>query len=246
MLSKAQSKYIRSLTRQKFRDEYNAFIAEGEKITRELLNSDAHIKMIVSTNEWAADNGDLISRHPEATTVTVSESELQSVSQLQTSNQVLLVVLKPGTTDIPKTNEWYIALDDIQDPGNMGTIIRIADWFGIRHVVCSPGCVDVYNPKVVQSTMGSLLRVSTYETSLPEFLAATPLPKYAAALDGSNVYNESRAEAGILIIGNESKGISASVMSLATKKITIPAKGGAESLNAAVSAGILCALLLPK
>lgn len=245
MLSKAQSKYIRSLSRQKFRHEYMAFIAEGEKIAREWLSSDADIKMVAATEEWARDNASLIAKHPEATRISVSLSELESISQLQTPNHVLLVVTRPDATDIPNSNEWYLALDDIQDPGNMGTIIRIADWFGIRHVVCSPGCVDVYNPKVVQSTMGSHLRVKTYEASLPEFLAATKLPKYAAALDGSNVYHESRGEAGVLIIGNESKGISAEVMSLATKKITIPAKGGAESLNAAVSTGILCALLTP-
>ena len=245
MLSKAQSKYIRSLSRQKFRHEYMAFIAEGEKIAREWLSSDADIKMVAATEEWARENASLIARHPKATNITVSESELAAISQLQTPNHVLLVVGRPEATNIPNNDEWYLALDDIQDPGNMGTMIRIADWFGIHHVVCSPGCVDVYNPKVVQSAMGSHLRVKTYEASLPEFLASTKLPTYAAALDGANVYNEPRGVAGVLIIGNEGKGISSEVMSLATKKITIPARGGAESLNAAVSAGILCALLTP-
>jgi TrmH family RNA methyltransferase len=142
-------------------------------------------------------------------------------------------------------NDWYLALDDIQDPGNMGTIIRIADWFGIHHVVCSPGCVDGYNPKVVQSAMGAHLRVNLYQAPLVPFLSAVQVPKIAAVLKGENIYTVNRMEAGVLIIGNESKGISESVVAMATRQVTIPGKGGAESLNAGVSAGILCALLLP-
>jgi TrmH family RNA methyltransferase len=245
MLSKAQNKYIRSLTQQKFRNEYNAFIAEGSKIAHEWLSSDAPVKMIIATEDWAALNHALIAAHPEAQLFIVKEHELAGISTLQTPNQVLLVVPKPVPNKIPTANEWYFALDNIQDPGNMGTIIRIADWFGVRHIVCSPGCVDIYNPKVVQSAMGGHLRVNIYETELAPFLSANLLPKFAAVLDGENVYNTPRHTAGILIIGNESKGISEAVAAFATKKITIPRKGGAESLNAGVSTGILCALLLP-
>jgi TrmH family RNA methyltransferase len=175
----------------------------------------------------------------------VKESELATLSSLQTPNNVLLVVPAPEKKTVPVLNEWYIALDDLQDPGNMGTIIRIADWFGIRNIVCSPGCVDVYNPKVVQSAMGGHLRVDIYEADLIDFLSANTLPKIAATLGGSNVYEMERLDAGVLIIGNESKGISGKVAAMATKQVTIPRKGGAESLNAGVSAGILCALLLP-
>ncbi len=245
MLSKAQNKYIRSLTQQKFRNEYNVFIAEGEKIALEWLASGSAVQTIVATGSWAEAHSDIIGRHPEAEVVVVKKSELAAVSTLHTPNHVLLVVRAAEQEAIPHVNKWYIALDELQDPGNMGTIIRIADWFGIPNIICSPGCVDVYNPKVVQSAMGGHLRVGIYEANLIDFLSANPLPKIAATLGGSNVYEQERLDAGVLIIGNESKGISAKVAAMATRQVTIPRKGGAESLNAGVSAGILCALLLP-
>lgn len=245
MLSKAQNKYIRSLTQQKFRKEYKVFIAEGGKIALEWLKSSAQVQMIIATDEWAKQYHSVIASHPEAALHIVKDTELAALSALQTANQVMLVIPIPGQENIPVKNEWYIALDDIQDPGNMGTIIRIADWFGINNIICSPGCVDVYNPKVVQSGMGGHLRVGIYETDLCAFLSTMKLPKIAATLNGNNVYEMERLDAGVLIIGNESKGISEKVAALATKKVTIPRKGGAESLNAGVSAGILCALLLP-
>ena len=245
MLSKAQNKYIRSLTQPKFRNEYKVFIAEGEKIAMEWLSADAPVKTIVATAEWTELYSGLIARHPEAELHIVKDSELAGLSSLQTPNNVLLVVPLPAKKDIPAINEWHLALDDIQDPGNMGTIIRIADWFGINNIICSPGCVDAYNPKVVQSAMGGHLRVAIYEEDLVTFLSESPLPKIAATLHGTNVYEVDRLNAGVLIIGNESKGVSEKVAALATKRVTIPRRGGAESLNAGVSAGILCALLLP-
>ena len=126
----------------------------------------------------------------------------------------------------------------------MGTIIRTADWFGVDQIVCSENCADIYNPKVVQSAMGGHLRVKLYEADIISFLSVTSLPKYAATLGGQSVYETGRAEAGVLIIGNESKGLSPAVIATANQKVMIPRKGGAESLNAGVSAGILCALLL--
>jgi len=245
MLSKAQNKYIRSLTQQKFRNEYKVFIAEGEKIALEWLSSVSPVQTIVAAPGWAEQHHDVIARHPEAEVRIVKESELAALSALQTPNHVLLVVPLPEKRQVPVLTDWCIALDDLQDPGNMGTIIRIADWFGIRSIVCSPGCVDVYNPKVVQSAMGGHLRVDIYEAELTAFLSANTLPKIAAMLGGSNVYEMERLQAGVLIIGNESKGVSGKVAAMATKQVTIPKKGGAESLNAGVSAGILCALLLP-
>jgi RNA methyltransferase, TrmH family len=246
MLSKAQNKHIRSLTQQKFRREYRQFLAEGSKVALEWLTSNEPIRSIVATAEWQAANNTAILRHPEASVHIVSEKELAMLSALHTPSQVLLVVPYPGAKSIPNVNEWYLALDDIQDPGNMGTIIRIADWFGIKHLMVSHNCVDIYNPKVVQSAMGSHIRVNVYECALTEALPLLDVPKYAAALSGSNVYEAGTHKAGVLIIGNESKGISAPVMELATRKVTIPRTGGAESLNAAVSAGIMCALLLPR
>jgi TrmH family RNA methyltransferase len=246
MLSKAQSKHIRSLTQQKFRNEYRLFTAEGGKIAVEWLRSTASIDMVVATAGWADTHAADIATHPEATVHIVKETELMALSSLQTPNQVLLVIPYPTAKIVPISNEWYLALDDIQDPGNMGTIIRIADWFGIRHIICSPGCVDVYNPKVVQSSMGGHVRVNLYESELTEILPALPAPRYAAALNGKSMYELLPQNEGVLIIGNESKGISAPVMAMATQKVTIPRRGGAESLNASVAAGILCAALLPR
>jgi RNA methyltransferase, TrmH family len=246
MLSKAQNKHIRSLTQQKFRNEYSLFVAEGVKVANEWLQSANPVQMILATELWAVANMDLISRHPEATLHIISDTELSTLSTLQTPNQVLLVVPYPEAKSVPILNEWYLALDDIQDPGNMGTIIRIADWFGINHIICSHGCVDVYNPKVVQSAMGGHLRVAIYEAELTDVLLSLPLPRFAATLGGSNVYDAGTHNAGVLIIGNESKGISGKVAAMATHHITIPRRGRAESLNAGVSAGILCALLLSR
>ena len=245
MLTKAQIKYIKSLTQRKFRNEHKAYIAAGEKLAIEWLKSDNTVDMVVGTAGWLSGHRELLSEHPEAQLFAVKETELASLTSLQTPNQVFLVIPIQESGSMPILNEWYIALDDIQDPGNMGTIIRIADWFGIRYIICSPGSVDQYNPKVVQSAMGGHLRVSVYESNLVPFLQSIPVPKIAAALDGAPVYGMKRMEAGVLIIGNESKGISESVLKMATNKVLIPGKGGAESLNAAVSAGILCALLLP-
>jgi TrmH family RNA methyltransferase len=246
MLSKAQNKHIRSLTQQKFRNEYRLFVAEGVKVANEWLQSANPVQMIIATELWAAANIDLMSRHPEATLHIISDTELSTLSALQTPNQVLLVIPYPEAKSIPILNEWYLVLDDIQDPGNMGTIIRIADWFGINHIICSQGCVDIYNPKVVQSAMGGHLRVAVYEAELTDVLSSLPTPRFAATLGGSNVYYAGTHDAGVLIIGNESKGISGKVAAMATHHITIPRRGGAESLNAGVSAGILCALLLSR
>jgi len=245
MLSKAQNKYIRSLSQQKFRDEHHVFIAEGTKIALEWLSASRQIKMIIATEVWVQQYRQVIDRHTGAELYIVDEADLASLSTLKTPNQVMLVISLPEKNDIPVIKNWCIALDEVQDPGNMGTIIRIADWFGISHVICSPGCADVYSPKVVQSAMGGHIRVNLYEADLVDFLKSSSLPKIAATLDGENVYSTQRMESAILIIGNESKCISAKVAALATKKVMIPRYGGAESLNAGVSAGILCALLLP-
>lgn len=247
MLSKAQSKHIRSLTHQKFRNEHQQFIAEGAKIAGEWLSSKHKILRVIATIQWINENRLQIAAHPEAEVVEVTEQELTSITALQTPNNVLLVVAYPAAQTLPvAANKWYMALDNIQDPGNMGTLLRIADWYGIGHVLCNDQCVDVYNPKVVQSAMGAHTRVVVHYTDLPVAISQLHMPVYAAVLGGTNVYECSRSESGVLVIGNESKGISEAVTALATHCVTIPRKGGAESLNAAVSAGILCALLLPE
>jgi TrmH family RNA methyltransferase len=244
MLSKAQNKYIRSLSQQKYRKEYNVFIVEGDKIAREWLASDARIKTIAALGKWITENGKLIENHPEAEVLMVTEDELNAISMLSTANMVLLVVERHDTV-LPKSLDgWAIALDNIQDPGNMGTIIRIADWYGIKHIFSSQGSVDVYNPKVVQAAMGGHLRVQTHTVDLQTVLPAFNQPIYAALLDGEDIYSAPKAERGIIAIGNESAGLSPEVTTLATHRVMIPRIGGAESLNAAVSTGIICALLV--
>lgn len=242
MLSNAQSKYIRSLSLQKYRKQYKVFIAEGDKIAREWLSSDQQINMIVATEDWLAENTALLQAHQEAEVATVTTEELQKVSTLQTPNKVLLVVPYPDAQRAEPAG-WCIALNQVQDPGNLGTIIRIADWFGIDSVICSPDCVDFYNPKVVQSAMGGHLRVKLMVKKLPEFMQQTSLPVYAATLGGTNVYDVGRQAEGVLLIGNESKGLPDELVELCDNTVTIPRSGGAESLNAGVSAGILIALL---
>lgn len=245
MLSKAQIKYIRSLTQQKYRKQHNVFVVEGDKIAREWLLSAAQITHIVALQDWASTWKHLIDLHPEATATIVDEQTLASISTLQTPNKALLVVSHSTETSALPSEGWAIALDTIQDPGNMGTIIRIADWFGIPHVICSPGCVDVYNPKVVQAAMGGHLRVAFHEVELTDFLKQWKLPVMAAVLQGKSLYDCSPTDGGLIMIGNESKGLHADLLPLATDHITIPRRGGAESLNAAVSLGILCSHLLP-
>lgn len=243
MLSKTQNKHIRSLSQHKYRDEYKLFIAEGDKIAYEWLQSNYSIKMIVALDSWIIMNKTEIKKHPEAEVISVTEDELAKISLLQKPNKVLLVVYKPATNTTPPTKDWTIVLDRLQDPGNMGSIIRIADWFGIRHIVSAHNTVDAYHPKVVQAAMGSHLRINFYEASLEQYLSSLQMPILVANLNGDNVYDYESPEAAALVIGNEGGGVSEQVIKLATNCITIPRIGGAESLNASVSTGILCALL---
>ncbi len=241
MLSNAQNKYIRSLSQQKYRKQYTVFIAEGDKIACEWLSSDAGVQMIVATPAWLEKNYQLIGRHPSAEVCSVTEQELEKVSSLHTPNQVLLVVSMPDAPEHLPARGWSIATQQVQDPGNMGTIIRIADWFGIEHVIASPDSVDFYNPKVVQAAMGGHLRVQLHTADLQQYLYSTELPVLAATIDGDSIYAIENPGEGIILIGNESKGLPAELLQHATHRVTIPKKGGAESLNAAVSAGILAA-----
>ncbi len=246
MLTKTQIKYIRSLWQVKARKEHNAFIIEGTKIVDEWLRNNQQLKMLIATKEWKEANLDLLKLQPDINLYIIKESELNALSGLQTANEVMAVVEIPDNKEIVLQNKWYLALDTIQDPGNMGTIIRIADWFGIPAIFCTPDCVDVYNPKVIQAAMGGHLRVNIIEKNLSELFSTTDLPIYGATLDGENIYKCTTGNYGILLIGNESKGISQKLKLLLTKGITIPRYGGAESLNAAVATGIICAVLLHR
>ncbi len=239
MLGKSQAKYIQSLGQKKVRDAEGLFIAEGPKIVAELLASpDMNVASVYALQDW-------IDAHPGyagmRNLVEVNEHDLAKISQLTTPNSVLAIVKKKNFPAPPTLKgSVSLILDTIQDPGNMGTIIRTADWFGVRQVVCSNDCADIYNPKVVQATMGSIIRVNTMYTDLESWLSEQQgIPIYAASLQGENVNEMKSISEGLLIIGNESRGIAPEIMKLVTKKITIPRTGQAESLNAAVAAGIL-------
>jgi len=239
MLVKSKLKYIQSLGQKKFRKEEGLFIAEGPKLVKELLEDDVvNVKEIYALKEWIDENKKLlISRD----IIEISAFELGKISQLTTPNKVLALVQQfDENSHIITKGKITIVLDDVQDPGNMGTIIRIADWFGINQLICSHGCADVYNSKVIQSTMGSIARVRVVYTDVIQWLnGQNNINIYAAALKGKDIADMEKIKEGILIIGNESKGISPEVFALAKEKITISKKGKAESLNAAVACGII-------
>ena len=239
MLSKKEIKDIQSLGYKKFRDEAHLFMAEGPKIVSELLQLvPQSIKKIYALEAWAAQHNGLA--HLEV----VTEAELQKLSGLQTPNEVLALVQQFNWPEPKNQDGFCLYLDTIQDPGNLGTIIRIADWFGVSQIVCSSGCADVYNAKVVQSTMASIARIPVWYDEKGNWLQQQKVPVYAATLNGQSLYSFEKVNKGILVIGNESKGISPHIMAMATQGITIPKKGGAESLNAAVATGIILSQLL--
>ncbi|MEO7924954.1 MAG: RNA methyltransferase [Chitinophagaceae bacterium] len=243
MLVKLKIKYIQTLGQKKLRDEEGVFVAEGPKLVAELLRSGAVIKELFAVEEWISENRQLLGTNP---VTEISAAELERISGLSTPNKVLAIVQQFGKGNkIDSKGKITLLLDAIQDPGNLGTIIRIADWFGIGQIVCSPDTADVYNPKVVQSTMGSIARVSLWYTDLASWLRDQKDTRiYAAMLEGQDINSFEKINEGILVIGNESKGISDDVLELVNVKITIPQKGKAESLNAAVATGIILSHVL--
>ena len=220
------------------------FIAEGPKLVLELLLSvPGNIVEIFAVKEWIEAHQTQLKAF---TCTEISEQELEKISQLATPNLVIAVL-----TNLDKTapaqvkGQVVLALDGIQDPGNLGTIIRIADWFGVTQIVCSEDSADVYNPKVVQSTMGSIARVRISYTDLQQWLKEQKdTAIYATVLQGEDITRMKKISSGILLIGNESKGISPEILKLANATINIPRKGGAESLNAAVATGIVLSHLI--
>jgi RNA methyltransferase, TrmH family len=248
MLSQNKIKYVVSLHTKKNRQKYGIFVAEGEKIAEEILrNAKIQVEHIFATAKWI-EKYDFLAKKFSNLLVEVTEQELKKISTLTTPNQVLITAKQPllelDTAFINKDIVLY--LDGIQDPGNMGTILRIADWFGIEYVFCSDTCVEVYNPKVIQATMGAFLRVKTKEIDLSEIWDGK-VPIYGALLEGENIFSENLTKHGIIVIGNEGSGISLALQQLITHPIKIPPHGnGAESLNVAVATGIICALFRNK
>lgn len=237
MLSKNEIKYIQSLGHKKNRDEEGVFIAEGTKIVQELIAGYAHqvVRLYATETFLAKNNTNALLQSVTA----VSETELERISQLQTPHEALAIIRQFDEADLTKQQQWILALDAIRDPGNMGTIIRLADWFGIENIILSPDCADIYNPKVVQASMGSIMRVGFKEQPLQEFLSSSKIPVIAATLDGKELSSFKFPKSGVLIIGNEANGVGDQLLTMVTHKVSIPKFGHAESLNAAVATGIL-------
>ncbi len=251
MLSKNRIKYVRSLEMKKYRKVNGVFVAEGHKLVGDLLKV-FECKYIAATKEW-------IEKHEEETKNgvlcktemdEVTEEELKRVSFQETPQQVLAVFCQPQyDVDVNRVTKESLCLmlDDVQNPGNLGTIVRLADWFGIEHIFCSFGCADIYNPKTVQATMGGMARVKVHYADLPTLLASLDkdVPVFGTFLDGENLYKKELASHGIIVMGNEGKGVSKEVETLVTERLYIPnypaGKETSESLNVAIATAIVCA-----
>jgi len=247
MISKNRSRFIISLQKKKVRDEEQLYIIEGDKLVREFLASGIQVNSVVAKPEF------LNSIQPEQLQnvkfiESVSYEELKQISTLKTAHNALALIPIPeqhfDETEILKN--LSVALDFVQDPGNMGTIIRAAGWFGIKNIVCSPDCVDVYNPKVVQASMGALLHVNVYYLDLEKLLISAQNSKisvFGTLLEGDSIYNHKLDNKGIILLGNESKGISEELIPYITNKIKIPkfskAGHGIDSLNVGMAASVV-------
>lgn len=243
MISKSQISFIKSLHQKKIRKEHGLFIVEGLKSLSEFIHSDYVIDSIFHIENVMPKLGKL---SQNIKLYEISQTELSKISTLSTPQALLAIIKIPESEELTTKSlkgSFSLALDNIQDPGNLGTIIRTADWFGLKYLICSTDTVDVYNPKVVQASMGSLARVKVIYTDLEDFLKNTELPIFGALLDGRSVYKTDFGNEGILLLGNEGNGISNDLLKLITFPVTIPRFGRAESLNVAISASIFCSEL---
>jgi len=232
-LSKNQLKLITSLQQKKYRTTHKLFIAEGTKVVNEFLNSTFELEHLFCVSDLEFNNIE--------TKTQISDTELKKISTLKTPNNVLALFKIPDV-NLSKNEGFIVALDEINDPGNLGTIIRLCDWFGVDQLICSKNTVDCYNTKVVQATMGSLTRVSIVYTDLEAYLKTVNLPKYASLMNGENVYKTKLPKNAVLVMGNEANGISAEILNVLTNSVSIPRFGETqqtESLNVATATAIL-------
>ncbi|KII79812.1 RNA methyltransferase [Vibrio renipiscarius] len=235
MISKNQLKLLRALGQKKQRKALGLFLVQGEKNVLELASSTLTVKHVFATADFLALNQAELQRFE---CIEASLDDLTKASTLVSNNAAIAVVEIP-TFEAPEAKGMMIALDGVQDPGNLGTIIRVADWYGIKHIIASNDCADPYNPKTISATMGSFGRVQVHQLDLPSYLEQANLPVYGAFLEGESVHKTEFAAEGILLMGSESHGIRAQAATFVTDKITIPAFGGAESLNVAMATGII-------
>lgn len=242
MISSTQIKSIRSLHQKKFRDSEKLFLVEGEKLHQELFLSDFEVVNSYATAEWLKNNENL---YQKRIFTEIADSQLQRISALKTPNKILSVVkLKnwPLALLAPQKNKLTLVLDTVSDPGNLGTIIRTANWFGIKNIVCSPETVELHNPKVVQASMGSVFFTPVFYQDLPTYLSNyNNIVVHGAMLKGESLFSPGLTTPSVLVLGNESRGISAQLEKFISKKVSIPSFGNAESLNVTVACGIFCA-----
>lgn len=246
MLSKSQISLLTSLQHKKFRREHGLFMVEGYKSITDFIDSDYQVHTIYHTPDIAPK---LLKLSQKINFQEISLNDLQKISSLKNPADAIATVNIPQWSGLNHTtlkNKFSLILDGVQDPGNMGTIIRTADWFGISNIICSEDTVDAYNPKVVQATMGSLARVNVTYTNLVGLISAAKLPVFGALLNGDNIYSTNFGTEGLLVMGNEGNGIRPDIQALVSKAITIPRIGKAESLNVAIATAICCSQLAAK
>jgi RNA methyltransferase, TrmH family len=240
MVSKNLSRLLRSLHHKKYRKSEHLFLVEGAKSVLEVMHSSYSVKTILASPMFLAEHHSLLAQKG-GELVEATAAELEALGTLQTNNTALAVVAMQDNEPLQaEAGEWALLLDDVGDPGNLGTIIRIADWYGIRKLICSPTTVDFYNPKVITATKGSFSRVQAYYTELLPFLEGQSLPVYGADLEGESVHRFRFPAGGYLLMGSEAHGISPELARRLSGRITIPAFGAAESLNVAIATAILC------
>ncbi len=251
MISKNRLKYVRSLEMKKYRKAEGVFVAEGHKLVGDLLDV-FECKYLAATSEWLSANAAWVDRQRRSGVEVdeVTDEELKRASFQETPQQVL-AVFKQLTYEMDVNEvarkQLCLVLDDVQNPGNLGTIVRLADWFGIEHIFCSKGCADIYNPKTVQATMGGIARVQVHEADLPELLSRLDkdIPVYGTFLDGENMYGKELENRGLIVMGNEGKGVSKEVAAFVTERLYIPnypeGRETSESLNVAIATAIVCA-----
>lgn len=240
MPSKSQISLFKSLQHKKFRNVHGLFVAEGFKSVAEFITSGYSIQTVYHTADIAPK---LLKLSAKINFQVTSLDDLAKISNLTTPQEVIALIKIPEWPKLDAgllKNKYALALDGVQDPGNMGTIIRTADWFGIRHIICSEDSVDVYNPKVVQATMGSLARMNVYYTDLETTIPQLNIPVYGALLNGQNIYTTRFNPEGLIVMGNEGNGIRPAVQKLVNTAITIPGAGATESLNVAIATAIFC------
>jgi len=241
MLSKSQISLLKSLQHKKFRNEHGLFLVEGYKSVNEFIDSAYQIEAIYHTDAF---DPNLLKLSRKINFHGISLNDLEKISTLKSPQYIIALVKIPAWPVLKQhllQQKFSIVLDGIQDPGNMGTIIRTADWFGIQHIICSEDTVDVYNPKVVQATMGSLSRVNVHYTNLATLLPQISLPTFGALLAGESIYHTDFGTEGLLIMGNEGNGLRPEIKQLVKHAVTIPRMGKAESLNVSIATAIFCA-----